>query len=75
MRSRKSATTIKPINVIVFTAAILLMVAGGFIVFGWTTQRRSFVLIGEDAFVVAFVISCLPLIAFGVFQFWRKVKR
>jgi hypothetical protein len=65
----------KPINGIVSSAAILLVIAGSAMVLGWTTQRKSFLMIGERVFLIAFVVSCLPLIALGAVGCWRKIKR
>ena len=65
----------KPINVIVFSAATLLMIAGSAVILGWTTERGSFLLVGKLAFGVAFVVACIPLIALGASVCWMKVTR
>ena len=64
----------KPINVIVFSAATLLMIAGSAVILGRTTERGSFLLVGKLAFGVAVVVACIPLIALGASVSWMKVK-
>ena len=69
------SAAMKPIYFIVCGASSFLAVAGGAEVLGLLTQRKLFLSIGQTAFAVAFVVSCLPLIALGAFGCWRKVKR
>lgn len=65
----------KPINVIVFSAATFLMIAGSAVILGWITERVSFLLVEKLAFDVAVVVACIPLIALGASVYWMKDKR
>lgn len=64
----------KPINVVVYSAAIFFVIVGSVLILGWTTRREPLLMIGKWVFAAAIVVSCIPLIALGLFGFWMKVK-
>jgi hypothetical protein len=55
----------KPINAIVYVVASLLALAGLALILGSVTQDELFVSIATIAFLVAFLASCIPLLALG----------
>jgi uncharacterized membrane protein len=64
----------KPINIIIFSVASLLLIAVVIMIFGWSTQAGVFLSVSKIMFVVAFAFSCIPLIALGTFELFTKVK-
>ncbi len=65
----------KPINAIISTVIVLLVMVVVALIVGWAVGRGSFLLFGKYMLIVTLVVSCLPLIAVVTFTCWTKIKK
>ncbi len=66
----KNKFAIKPINLLIYSTTILIIIGGCALIYGWIMQEETLLLTGKNLIVIAIVVSFFPLFIIGIVNLW-----